>query len=157
MALDYLCSRPEIDTARIGVTGISMGSTRTWWLMALDERLRAGVGVACMTRYQDLIAQKGLKAHGIYYFVPGILRQFDSEAIIACIAPRPMLFLTGDSDPGSPLAGIKTIAAKVAPLYNLAGQGQNFESVIYPRTGHVYLPAMWQRMVGWMNQHVAER
>ena len=26
MALDYLCSRPEIDTARVGVTGISMGA-----------------------------------------------------------------------------------------------------------------------------------
>src|SRR6266511_3136668 len=40
MALDYLLSRPEVDPARIGVTGISMGATRTWWLMALDDRLR---------------------------------------------------------------------------------------------------------------------
>ena len=40
MALDYLCSRPEVDSNRIGVTGISMGATRTWWLMALDERPR---------------------------------------------------------------------------------------------------------------------
>ena len=65
-----------------------------------------------------------------------------------------MLFLTGDSDPGSPLAGIKTITGKVAPLYDLAGQGKNFESVIYPHTGHIYLPAMWQRMVAWMDDHL---
>ena len=30
MALDYLCSRPEVDATRIGATGISMGATRTW-------------------------------------------------------------------------------------------------------------------------------
>ena len=46
MALDYLCSRPEVDATRIGVTGISMGATRTWWVMALDERPRTGVAIA---------------------------------------------------------------------------------------------------------------
>ena len=65
MALDYLCSRPEVDATRIGVTGISMGSPRAWWVMALDDRPRAAVCIACMTRYQDLIAAGMLKAHGI--------------------------------------------------------------------------------------------
>jgi len=55
MALDYLASRPEVDTQRIGVTGMSMGATRSWWLMALDERIKTGVAIACLTRYQDLI------------------------------------------------------------------------------------------------------
>jgi len=95
-ALDYLSSRSEVDPSRIGVTGISMGSTRSWWIMALDDRPRAASSVACMTRYQDLIGQGMLKAHGIYYFVPGMLRHFDSEAVIACAAPRDMIFMTGD-------------------------------------------------------------
>jgi len=131
-----------------------MGCTRAWWLMALDDRLRAGVGVACLTRYHDLIESEELKAHGIYYFVPGMLRHFDTEAVVACIAPRPMLFLTGDSDPGSPLTGIRTIEDKVTPLYTLAGQRDRFQSVIYPHTGHVYLSAMWQRMTAWMDLYV---
>jgi dienelactone hydrolase len=157
MALDYLCTRPEVDTRRIGATGISMGSTRTWWLMALDDRLCAGVSVACLTRYQDLIGSEGLKAHGIYLFVPGMLRHFDTEAVVACIAPRPMLFLTGDSDPGSPLSGVRVIEAKVRPVYDLSGLDRNLVSVIYPHTGHIYLPAMWQRMVAWMDENVRRR
>jgi hypothetical protein len=48
-------------------------------LGAIDDRIRAVVGVACFTRYQDLIATLALRAHGIYYFVPGILRHFDKE------------------------------------------------------------------------------
>ena len=56
-----------------------------------------------MTRYEELIRAGQLKAHGIYYFVPGMLRNFDTEAVIALGAPRPMLFMTGDQDAGSPV------------------------------------------------------
>jgi len=153
MALDYLASRSEVDPRRLGVTGISMGATRSWWLMALDERLQAGVAVACMTRYQNLIQHESLAAHGIYYFIPGLLKHFDTEAIIALIAPRPVLFMTGDQDSGSPVDGIHAIEAAVRPIYCLYGKEDQFQSIVYPGLGHVYTPEMWQRTLGWMAEH----
>lgn len=150
MALDYLASRPEVDPGRIGVTGISMGATRTWWLMALDDRPRTGVAVGCLTRYQDLIESRGLKYHGIYYFVPGMLRHFDTEAVIALAAPRPMLFQTGDQDAGSPVSGIRAIEAAVRPVYRLLGRESGFENRIHPGVGHVYTPVMWQETLAWL-------
>src|SRR4051812_38097204 len=119
MALDYLASRPEVDPNRLGVMGMSMGATRSWWLMALDERLKTGVAIACLTRYQNLIEHEMLKAHGIYYFVPNLLQHFDTEAVIALIAPRPALFLNGGADGGSPEDGIHAIEAAVRPVYHL--------------------------------------
>jgi dienelactone hydrolase len=154
MALEYLLTRPEIDKDRVAVTGISMGATRSWWLMALDERIKAGVAVGCMTRYEDLIAEEKLKAHGIYYFLPGILNHFDTEAVISLIAPRPILFMTGDEDIGSPVAGIRKIEEKVKPVYSLYSKPELFENIIYPETGHVYTPDMWQRMQAWMKKHL---
>lgn len=154
MALDYLSSRPEVDATRIGVTGISMGATRTWWIMALDERPKCGVAVACLTRYRDLVRIQGLKYHGIYYFVPGMLGYFDTEAVVALAAPRPMLFMTGDKDYGSPVEGIRIIERRVKPVYGLYGREADFENVIYPDLGHVYLPEMWQRTVGWMERYL---
>jgi dienelactone hydrolase len=155
-ALDYLCSRPEVDAARIGVTGISMGSTRSWWLMALDDRPRAAVCVACMTRYEELIRAGMLKAHGIYYFVPGMLKHFDTEAVIAIAAPRPMLFMTGDQDGGSPIEGVKHLGKIVSQVYALHGADslQRFENTIYPGIGHVYLPEMWDKTVKWLDRWV---
>ncbi len=151
MALDYLGSRPEVDAARLGVTGISMGATRTWWLMALDERVKTGVAVACLTRYQELIKHEALRAHGIYYFVPGLLNHFDTEAIVALIAPRPVLFMTGDQDSGSPVDGIHAIEAAVRPVYQLYGKGPSFESIVYPGLGHVYTPEMWANTLRWFD------
>jgi len=151
MALDYLAARPEVDTNNIGVMGMSMGATRAWWLMALDERLKTGVPICCLTRYQNLIQQELLKAHGIYYFVPNLLNHFDTEAIIALLAPRPVLFLDGDCDGTSPVDGIRAIEATVRPVYRLYGREENFESVVYPGQGHVYTPAMWERTLKWLD------
>ncbi|HEV2209568.1 MAG TPA: alpha/beta hydrolase family protein [Verrucomicrobiae bacterium] len=154
MALDYLSSRPEVDTNRLGVTGISMGATRTWWLMALDERLKTGVAVACLTRYQNLIKHHGLSAHGIYYFVPGLLNHFDTEAVVALLAPRPVLFQTGDQDAGSPVDGIRAIESAVRPVYKLYGREAEFQSVVYPGLGHVYTPEMWAKTLEWLDAHL---
>lgn len=154
MALDYLAARPEVDASRLGVTGISMGATRTWWLMALDERLKAGAAVACLTRYQNLIAHQGLKYHGIYYYVPGMLRHFDTEAVIALIAPRALLCQNGDRDEGSPVDGIREIEARARPAWELSGTGANFRNLIYPGVGHVYLPDMWRETLAWFDRHL---
>ncbi len=154
MALDYLVSRPEVDATRIGVTGISMGCTRTWWLMGLDERLSTGVAIACMTRYQNLIQHQALKAHGIYYFVPNFLEHFDTESVIALAAPRPMLFQTGDQDLSSPVDGMHAIEQAVLPAYRLYGKEKEFQSIIYPGLGHVYTPEMWAKTLAWLEDHL---
>ena len=151
MALDYLASRPEVDARRIGVTGMSMGATRSWWLMALDERIQTGVAVACLTRYENLIEHEMLKAHGIYYFVPNLLNHFDTEAIVALLAPRPALFMNGDRDSGSPPDGIRAIEKAVRPAYRLYGRDTEFQSSIYAGQGHVYTPEMWARTLAWMD------
>ncbi len=154
MALDYLVTRPEVDATRIGVTGISMGATRSWWLMALDDRLRAGVAVACLTRYQALVRNHGLRYHGIYYYVPGMLQHFDTEAVVALAAPRPLLCMNGDEDAGSPIEGIQDIERLARPAWELYDATPLFRSEIYPRTGHVYLPAMWEKTLAWLERHL---
>ncbi len=152
IALDVLAARPEIDPNRIGATGISMGATRTWWLMALDERIKSGVAVACLTRYEDLISRQGLKYHGIYYFVPGILKHFDTEAIVSLAAPRPLLCMNGDQDDGTPVSGVRIIESAVTSIYELYGKKANYVSRIYPNTGHKYLPEMWVSMLEWFGR-----
>jgi dienelactone hydrolase len=152
IALDYLASRPEVDPARIGVMGFSMGSTRAWWIAALDDRPRATVCVCCLTRYQDLIAAGELRAHGIYYFVPNVLKHFDTEAIVALIAPRPLLTLTGDRDSGSPVAGVRKINAFCGDVYKLYGKGDCFRGLLYEGVAHTYTPAMWDEMTAWIEK-----
>jgi len=155
--IDYLQTRPEVDPERIGATGASMGCTGSWWLAAIDERVKAIVGVICFTRYTELLAHGNLRMHGIYYFVPGVLAHFDTEAIYSLIAPRPMLMLSGDRDGGAPTDGIYVLEKKLGSVYDLYGRRDDFRSIIYQDTGHEYLPEMKDQMVQWFERHLPSR
>lgn len=155
VALDYLCTRPEVDVKRIGATGISMGSTRSWWLAALDDRISCAVGVACLTRYENLIRHGQLRQHGVYYYTLGLLDHFDSEAVVALIAPRPFLALNGDLDAGSPADGIRVIEAQVSKVYAAVGAKDRFRSELYADTGHVFTAKMRKEMLAWFDRWLA--
>jgi len=151
--LDYLATREELDMSRVGATGMSMGCTRAWWLAALDERVHSIVGVACFTRYTELLAHRS--SHGIYYFVPGLLKHFDTEAIYSLVAPRPMLMLSGDQDYNAPPDGVEVLERKIGPVYRLYGKSESFRSVLYKNTGHEYLPEMREEMIRWFQRTLA--
>ena len=77
---------------------MSMGSTMAWWLAALDTRIKVTVDINCLTDFQALLAENGLSRHGLYYFVPGLLKHFTTAQINALIAPRAHLGLAGLRD-----------------------------------------------------------
>lgn len=152
VALDYLCARPEIDAKRIGATGMSMGSTRAWWLAAVDDRVAATVGVACLTRYENLIRHGQLRQHGVYYFVNGLLQHFDIEGVLALIAPRPYLALTGELDAGSPADGIRVIEDRLGRVYETLEARDRFRNVLYPGIGHNHTPEMRAETLAWFDR-----
>ena len=155
LALNYLLSRPEVDPSRIAAMGMSMGSTRTWWAAALDERIKVAVSVACLTRYQNLIAQGQVKQHGIYYYVPNMLKEkIDTESVVGLIAPRPHLTLTGNRDGGSPADGVRIINTYQKNLYKLYGKPENFRGLLFKGVGHQYTPQMWDETLNWLRKHL---
>ena len=154
LALNYLASRPEVDSARIAALGMSMGGVRAWWLAAMDDRVRVTISVSCLPRCQDLIRTGDVNALD-YCFAPGMLREkIDTETIVGLIAPRAHLTLTGDRDLGSPVSGVRTIDGFQEHLYKLYGQDENFRAVLYPGVGHEYTPAMWDETLQWLKKHL---
>jgi len=153
LALNYLLSRPDVDPNRIAAMGMSMGATRTWWAAALNERIKVAVSVACLTRYQNLIAQGQMKQHGIYYYVPNMLKEkLDTESIVGLIAPRPHLTLTGNRDAGSPASGVRIINAYQEYLYKLYDKPEHFRGLLYKGVGHQYTPEMWKETLNWLKK-----
>lgn len=134
-AVDYVASRPEVDASRLATMGISMGSTMAWWLAALDERIRVCIDLCCLTDFQALIDTRGIDGHGIYYYVPGLLKEFDAASINALIAPRAHLALAGNHDPLTPPAGLDRIDEHLRRVYAQEGAAERWQLLRY-ETGH---------------------
>ena len=154
-ALAYLRSRPEVDESRIGATGMSLGASRSTWVAALDETIKAVAPISQMTRYRDFADNGHYHLHGIYYFVPGVLASgIDMEHIVALTAPRYQLILTGDSDPLSPIAGIHKIVDYARNVYAEQRAADQFEVTLYQGVAHAYLPAMVESMRAAFIKHL---
>jgi cephalosporin-C deacetylase-like acetyl esterase len=135
-AVDYLCSRAEIDQTRIATLGMSMGSTMAWYLAAIDERVKVCVDICCLTDFHSLLKHQGLHGHGIYYYVPGLLKFFDTAAINALIALRAHLSLAGIDDLLTPEDGLDIIDNKLKKVYRRMNSAENWQLHKFP-VGHL--------------------
>ena len=61
--IDYLCSRPDVDPQRIGVTGISGGGAATYWVAAADPRVQAAVPVSGMADLESYVSNRVINRH----------------------------------------------------------------------------------------------
>jgi hypothetical protein len=150
-ALDYLAGREDVDASRMATLGLSMGSTMSWWVAALDERVRVCVDLCCLTDYQALIETQGLDEHGIYYYVPRLLRHFSAADINALIAPRAHLSLAGTFDRLTPVAGLDRIDAYLRQVYADLGASTAWQLLRYA-VGHMETAAMRRAVLAFLAQ-----
>jgi len=152
-AIDYLARRPEVDGQRLGALGMSMGATKAWWLAALDPRVKLCTDVCCLTDYEELIKTHGLQRHGIFYYVPSLLKHFQTAEINELIVPRAHLSVNGRRDELTPPAGVEKVRDYLLPLYRKYGKEAELRVELFD-CGHVELPEMRKLILEWMDRYL---
>ncbi len=104
-ALDYLQSRSDVDGDRIGVSGRSGGGAYSWWIAALDDRIKVAVPVAGITDLQNHVVDGCVDGHcDCMYFLNTF--RWDYPRVAMLVAPRPLLISNTDNDSIFPLDGV---------------------------------------------------
>jgi hypothetical protein len=151
-ALDYLESRPEIDATRFGVTGRSGGGAYSWWIAALDDRIKAAAPVAGITDLRNHVIGGTVEGHCDCMFMVNTYR-WDYAAVAALVAPRPLLLCNSDKDYIFPLDGVVRVHSKVANIYRLLNASNSFGLLItegpHKDTQDLQLPVF-----RWFNRHL---
>ncbi len=120
-ALDYLCSRPEVDKERIGMTGRSGGGSYTWTVAALDERVKVAAPVAGITDMRNQVVDGSIEGHCDCMFFVNTYR-WDFAQVAALVAPRPLLIGNSDKDKLFPLDGVVRLYQQTRRIYQLYGK-----------------------------------
>lgn len=171
-AIDYLETLEFIDSTRIGSIGHSHGGYTTWFAMALDERLKAGVSscgfdtfrydgnvwrwshaTALLPRLGFYISSRYINMRN-YNGVPDsetIQTPLDTHFVLALIAPRPLMLTAADDDAIFANSGWSTrqAVAKLEPLYQLFGASERLHAT-YFRGGHSLPMELADRAYTWL-------
>jgi len=123
-ALDYLQTRKEVDISRVGVTGRSGGGAYSWWIAALDDRIKAAVPVAGVTDLQNHVVDGCVEGHCDCMYIVNTYR-WDYPLVAALVAPRPLLISNSDKDRIFPLDGVVRLHSKVREIYSLYDAEKN--------------------------------
>jgi len=95
--LDYLSGLPEVDTTRIGVTGLSGGGWQTVMLSALDPRVAVAVEVAGIGSRESNLTHP-VDTDEIEEDAPDLMQGQDYPELLALRAPRPTLEIHNGTD-----------------------------------------------------------
>ncbi len=120
-ALDYLETRPEVDRTRLGVTGRSGGGAYSWWIAALDDRIKAAVPVAGITTLKNHVIDGAIEGHCDCMFMVNTFR-WDFDRVAALVAPRPLLISNSDKDEIFPLDGVVQVYERARAVYRKLGK-----------------------------------
>jgi cephalosporin-C deacetylase-like acetyl esterase len=138
-ALDYLTARPEVDSSRIGLTGISGGGAITWYAAAVDERFKVASPVCSTWSARSQVADKGVVENCDCIYFPNTFG-FDLLTVGALIAPRPLKPLSAMRDVMFPPPGYHEVSRQLKPLYELYGATEKFADYEYDAQHEDILP-----------------
>lgn len=117
-SIDWISTRPELDSSHIGCMGISGGGTCTLFSSALDLRIQAAFVSGYMNTFRDSIMSV---SHCIDNYVPGILNWAENYDVAGLIAPRPLFSEGGNHDPIFPVNATRECYARAKKVYQLFG------------------------------------
>lgn len=160
--VDLLMSMPDVDTARIGVIGHSLGGHNAIFTAAFDSRLKVVVSSCGWTLMHDYFSGDSLTAQKFggklwpwaqERYMP-LMREkyaldpdkvpFDFDEVIAAIAPRAFFSNSPLFDANFSVEGVKKGVARVATVYDFLNVKSNLQ-VYYPDCKHDFpVQVRWQ-------------
>ncbi len=159
-AIQYLLSRPEIDPARLGMTGASGGGFQTWITAALDPRIRVAAPVVGTCDFYEQTmgaADKDWDPKDHCHKVPRLQSWANNHELLAMAAPKPVLIVSSVLDHGFPIAGARRVFAYGRGLYASYGMPELIDMFEDTQTGHDFERPKREAVYGWFERWLMNR
>ena len=130
-ALDYLLTRDDVNTAKVGCCGLSGGGLRTVFLTGADPRIQCSVAVGMMTTWRDYLLNKCF-THTWMCYIPSIPRDLDYPEIIGLTCPKPSLVLNNNEDQLFTPPEMHRADDILKAVYAKAGAADRYKASFYP-------------------------
>ena len=120
----------EVRRDAIHVVGIGEGGASALYAAAADDRIAGVMAAGCVGFLRATLLQRADPDGQLV--VPGFLRWFESDAVVALCAPRVCVAVAGSDDPDWPYGGALKVTEAARPLYDAFEAGGRLAAVAVP-------------------------
>lgn len=131
IALDILCSRKDVDAAKIGCGGLSGGGMRTVFMGGQDPRIKCAVCVGFMTTWKDFVVNKSF-THTWMTYVPILPNELNFPEILGLRVPLPTLVLNDSEDDLYTVPEMNNADKILQDVYKKANAADRYKCSFYP-------------------------
>lgn len=151
-ALDYLETRPEVDSGRFAITGRSGGAAMSWFTAAVEPRIKAVMPIMGIGTYAVSVPEDTQRLHCDCMY-PVNFGMHDMIHLGALIAPRPLFTAHGREDALFPVAGYEEFESAISSLYSSYGEEEKFRNLVV-ESGHEDSDILRAEAVRWLDRWI---
>jgi pimeloyl-ACP methyl ester carboxylesterase len=158
--IDALSARSDVDLSRIGVAGVSMGSSTCMVLAWKEPRISVVVGLigAVDFRYDTTKTAPGpeqdAKRNALSPRVRQLVDSIDPVGRQAAIAPKALFLANGVRDEID-IESIRKFVKELRPSYE--AYPDRLALLEEPKTGHTVTDRMWDEGTRWLVRHLVDK
>jgi len=149
-AIDYLLTRDEIDSNKIGAIGMSGGGTNTAYLCTIEERIKLAIPTLCTSNYKWLL-KKGSPGDVEQTFFGYIKKGLDITDLYWPFIGKPLLLNFGIKDGFFPIEGAREVYQELNKMYSILNQEGKVAKVEF-NIGHEFSKGIRESCYNWVNK-----
>jgi dienelactone hydrolase len=159
--IDALSARGDVDASRIGVIGISMGSSTCMVLAWREPRISVVVGlIGAVDFWYDVTKtapgpEQDAKRKALSPRVRQLVGSLDPQERKMAIAPKAVFLANGARDKGIDIQSIKGFVKDLQPSYK--DHPERLKFLEEPEAGHSVTDRMWKEGAEWLLRHLVEK
>jgi pimeloyl-ACP methyl ester carboxylesterase len=159
--IDALSARSDVDTSRVDVAGVSMGSSTCMVLAWKEPRISVVVGlIGAVDFWYDVTKtppgkEQDAKRNGLSLRVRQLVNSLDPQDRKAAMAPKAIFLANGARDGGIDIESVRKFVKDLGPSYQK--DPDRLKLLEEPKAGHTVTDQMWGEGLRWLERHLVEK
>ncbi len=145
--IDFIVEKKITRPGEIGVVGLAWGAANALYAMRKERRIRCGVVLLPVCKITNLVEFRSLEGQPV-------VEEYEPLNYVEKIAPKPLLFVTGENDNRANPVYASQLFEKLRPEYEAAGVADKLAYTMLAGVAHAYDSQMSDLAKEWFGKYL---
>ena len=152
--INHFVAKEQVDAARIGMIGVSMGGFITYRALVIEERIKVAALIIASPYFDEVPRDvPTVDRPEIQQTLEAYSREYSPGYHLDRFYPRAILIQTGERDNHIDGKRVEQFYRELAPYYR--ERPDNLGFAMEENTAHEFTESMWDKAAKWLQKHLS--